>query len=563
MTIQFVGRTSAGRNGNANATTTQSLTGLTGGIASQPAEGDYVFVVCVSGSQGRNPSAAISGYSTIGTQLNVTSTTYDTSLQVSYKKMTSTPDTSITIPAQGNVADAQARCVMVFRGVDPNTPFDVTSVSATGTTTTNFDAAAITPVSAGAWVVIAGGGSSATTGNYTAPTDFSTNWETNNGSDTNDASAGMGYYDGWTSGSVNPAATTGGTAISTASWAAWTFALRPQRIVTLDKTLDTVGLSAVVDTPCRATLTQTLGGIGLTAEGTVPVSSVSATLTQTLGGVSLSAAADTPAAASLNKTLDTIGLSASVAGTVAGEGTLFWGSDFWHPWAFEDRFWGQLTIVLGAVEGTLTQTLASVSLTTSVDTPAKATLSKTLEDLTKSLAAQAPVKATLSKTLETVGLSAAVDTPVEATLSKTLDGIGLSALVEVVTAGNAATLTQTLDSIALAAPGKAQVKGSLSKSLDSVGLVATAHVGVVSNGVLSKVLDSVSLSATAKAQAKAQASIVLGALTSVGSVASTIKAQAAITLDSVGLVARGRGPYVPPPGLGPRHMGPTFEPTFA
>jgi hypothetical protein len=94
VAITYVGGVSSSRNGNANATTTQSLTGLTGGSNSAPSQGDLVVVVCVVGSQGRNPAQAISGYTTLGTQLNTTATTYDTSLQVSYKVMTATPDTS-------------------------------------------------------------------------------------------------------------------------------------------------------------------------------------------------------------------------------------------------------------------------------------------------------------------------------------------------------------------------------------------------------------------------------------------------------------------------------------
>lgn len=227
MAIEYVGGVSGSRNGNSNATTTQSLTGLTGGIASAPAAGDLVIVVCVVGSQGRNPSQAISGYSTLGTQLNRADDTYDTSLQVSYKVQTATPDTSITIPAQGNIADAQAWAVMVFRGIDTTTPFDVASVSATLNNTGNFDAPAITPTTAGAWIVIAGGGAAATGATYTAPTDFATDWLSSTGADTNDAMVGMGYYTGWTSGEYNPASVTGGSTNTANSWAAWTMALRP------------------------------------------------------------------------------------------------------------------------------------------------------------------------------------------------------------------------------------------------------------------------------------------------------------------------------------------------
>jgi hypothetical protein len=226
MGIQFVGGVTSSRVGT-TSTTTQSLTSLAGGMATAPAQGDLVVVACGVGSQGRNNSQAITGYTTVGTQLNRADDTYDASLQISYKFMTATPDTSITIPSTGSADDGQAWAVMVFRGVDSTTPFDVTSVSATLNNTANFDAAAITPVSQGAWIVIAGCGAAATGAVFTAPTDFTTNWLSSFGADTNDAIIGMGYYTRWSSGSYNPAAVAGGSADVANSWAAWTLALRP------------------------------------------------------------------------------------------------------------------------------------------------------------------------------------------------------------------------------------------------------------------------------------------------------------------------------------------------
>ena len=228
MAIQFVGGTGAGRAGS-TSTASQSLTSLTGGIASAPAEGDLVIVVVATASQGRNPSCAISGWNTIGTQLNVTTQTYDVSLQVSYKFMGSTPDTSVTIPSTGNIDDGQSRRVLVFRGVDPTTPFDVSPVSATGTGTTRFNAPAITPTTAGAWIAIFGGGSAAASTTALGTPSGISGWGAYNGADINDGSAGGGYYDGWTSGSYDPAAPTTGGSVNTAnSWAAWTIALRPK-----------------------------------------------------------------------------------------------------------------------------------------------------------------------------------------------------------------------------------------------------------------------------------------------------------------------------------------------
>ncbi len=324
MAITYVGGTSGGRTGNTNATTTQSLTGLTGGAASAPAEGDLVIVCCAVGSQGRNPAQAISGYTTLGTQLNATAVTYDTSMQVSWKFMTSTPDTSITIPAQGNIADGQAWAVQVFRGVDTTTPFDPSSVQATGTATGRPDPAAITPANSGAWIVIAGAAAAAaTTTAFTAPTDFSTNFVQNTGADTNDARAAMGYYTGWTSGSYNPAQFTGGTTGANDSWAAWTMALKPGPTpVNLDGTGTALTLTGGTAT-LSATATQSFD----VAAFSIASTTYSPTVSTAAGGYSLdgtgTALALTGGTATLSHTANVSLTATGTALALSGGNALF------------------------------------------------------------------------------------------------------------------------------------------------------------------------------------------------------------------------------------------------
>jgi len=227
MAIQYVGGQVAGRAG-ANSTTTVTYA-LTGGLASVPAAGDLVIITAIVGSQGRNPAQAITAPATwtaLG-QLNPNTTTYDTSLNVSRKFMPATPNTTFTLPSTGNVADAQRYTIQVFRGVDPTNPLDVAAVSATGTATGRPNPGSITPTTAGAWVVICGGGAAATGAAYTAPANFTTNFLTGFTADTNDAMVGSGYWSGWTSGAVDPAQYTGGTTNAVDSWAAYTIALRP------------------------------------------------------------------------------------------------------------------------------------------------------------------------------------------------------------------------------------------------------------------------------------------------------------------------------------------------
>lgn len=261
MAITYVGGVVAGRTGNSNSTIDVSLSsGLTGGSNTGVSAGDLVVVTVCTGSAARASVVAVTAPATYQnlTAQRTTATTYDTNVQVSYKFMPSTPDSVVTIPAQGNIADGQAYAVQVFRGVDPNTPLDVTPTYATGSgTNNNPNPAAITPVTAGAWIVVTGGGASATgTTLYTAS--YLTNFLTQNGADTNDGTVGAGYYTGWTSGPYDPAAFGGGSANAANSWGATTIALRPApEAQTLTPTLYSNGQTFYAPTI-------TVGAVGLT-----------------------------------------------------------------------------------------------------------------------------------------------------------------------------------------------------------------------------------------------------------------------------------------------------------
>jgi hypothetical protein len=227
MAIDYVGGQTAGRTNASSAVSVNFA--LTGGLASTPAAGDLVIVTAVTGSAAGNPAMAVTtptGYTALG-QLNQSAVTADTSMNVSYKIMGGTPDTAVTIPGTGNNAFGEAYTIQVFRGVDATTPMDTTAISAGGTGTGRPNPGSITPVTAGAWVVICGGGAAGTGANYTAPANFTTDFLTTFGTDTTDAMVGSGYWSGWTSGAVDPAVYTGGTTGANDSWTAYTLALRP------------------------------------------------------------------------------------------------------------------------------------------------------------------------------------------------------------------------------------------------------------------------------------------------------------------------------------------------
>lgn len=226
MGITYVG----GQTGlRAGSTSTSAVTfALTGGSDTTPQAGDLVLIGIAVGSAGRNPACAVStpaGYTALGL-LNASTATQDTSMDVSRKFMGGTPDTTFTLPSTGNTQDAQAYVVHVFRGVNTSTTLDVAVTSATGTGTDRPNPPSITPVTAGAYVVIFGAGGSATGLAYTAPANYTTNFKTSTSPDTNDVTIGGGYR-AWTSGAEDPAAFTGGENGASDSWVAYTIALRP------------------------------------------------------------------------------------------------------------------------------------------------------------------------------------------------------------------------------------------------------------------------------------------------------------------------------------------------
>lgn len=226
MPISYVGgRTDAfaGQTG----TRSISLTTLTGGSNSAPQEGDLVVLFYGTGSNvttGRTLSISTSGYDALTQQLG--SDTYDTHFRAFYKRMGSTPDTSVTVSGTGSIANAGAVIIHVFRGVDPTTPLDVSAVPAVASNSARANPPAITPTTQGAWIV-AGGAGAHVDGTDTFTSSDLSNFRTAGADDTYDVTVGAGTAE-WSSGSFDPAqfgfSGTDGTANS---WAAYTLALRP------------------------------------------------------------------------------------------------------------------------------------------------------------------------------------------------------------------------------------------------------------------------------------------------------------------------------------------------
>lgn len=223
--ISFVGGFSQAFTGT-TSNTTVSLTGLTGGSGSAPIAGDLVIVTFNVCNAGSNPPLSIitSGY-TVATDTWQNGALKDDSLLVAYKLMTSTPDTDVIVSGTNSTGNPGVVLVQVWRGVDSTTPMDVTPVLATGFFSSALDPGAITPVTAGAKIIVAGSAATTNTGTTLTATGLS-NTVSNQFVASNTVAAAMGAID-WTSGAYDPAAWSGGGSVVGETWLALTMALRP------------------------------------------------------------------------------------------------------------------------------------------------------------------------------------------------------------------------------------------------------------------------------------------------------------------------------------------------
>jgi hypothetical protein len=209
-----------------------SLTGLIGGIASQPAEDDFVLAFYACGLNGASVSPlnfSTGGYTTVANLF--ANDTIDAALLVGYKFMSSTPDTSVVFSASGTgyTSGEDPRCgiVYVFRGVNKTTPMDVAATTDTRIDTVLANPPSITPVTSGALILACGAGGHRR-GVATYSSSDLDNFISVGEDDFNDCTIGAGQKK-WTGGSFNPA-TFSFSAANDVTYAACaaTLALRPK-----------------------------------------------------------------------------------------------------------------------------------------------------------------------------------------------------------------------------------------------------------------------------------------------------------------------------------------------
>lgn len=230
MPITYVGGAAAGVTGSTATNTDVDLSaGLTGGSNTGVSAGDLVIVNYSVGTAGTrtltiNDPAAVPYILPSGAQV-AGSDNFDAILRVGYKFMPDTPDAFVRLGPTGATADAGAYAIQVWRGVSPTQPLDATTTTATGNNSARPNPPAITPVSAGAFVVCCAAGAAA---DMSVAFTFASaeNLLQATFAATNDVRAAI-MSRTWTSGAIDQAGDTTGSNTASDSWAALTMALRP------------------------------------------------------------------------------------------------------------------------------------------------------------------------------------------------------------------------------------------------------------------------------------------------------------------------------------------------
>lgn len=230
--LQFVGATSDTFNGFGTGTHTVSLSGtLTGGLGSSPAAGDIVLIAYgANGSTNQTLGVSTSGYTEVANLY--ANDSLDMNLGAYYKMMSGTPDTQVDLLPNGDAGSGSscAAVIHVWRGVNTGTPMDVAVTTATGANAGSPNPPAITPVTAGAKIIVFAGATGLNGGVALSQTgselsNFRSVYSDHGDTSNNDCTVAMGSA-AWTSGAFDPVALVG-QANAADSWCAVTMALRP------------------------------------------------------------------------------------------------------------------------------------------------------------------------------------------------------------------------------------------------------------------------------------------------------------------------------------------------
>ena len=309
MAISYLGEVSVTHDG--------SVGGMTVSLTSLSLQQDDVVVVgfLLASNTDRSIGVNTAGY-TEEAEL-FANDTYDANLSVSWKRMGSTPDSSVDVSGPGSSTHPARIIARGYRGVDTTTAMDVARTTATGTNGLLVDPPSITPTTSGALIVAWGCGAANAAALSTAYsssdlTDFTSGIVSN----VYDLAYGVGHKS-WTSGAFDAAAWTGTETATTDSRASVVLALRPATASGVTGTAsDTVSVtgSAAGTVLVVGAATDTVAVTGAATGVIGPSITGTASDTVTVTGAAAGAVAVAGAAT------DTVSVVGSSAGTVLVRG---------------------------------------------------------------------------------------------------------------------------------------------------------------------------------------------------------------------------------------------------
>ena len=188
-------------------------------------QGDLVIVSTgFVHTSNRDPGVSTTGFTEVADLY--ANDTRDANFSVNWKLMGATPDTVVACNGSGTATNGAVAVAHVWRGVDQDSPMDVTATTATGTNSSNPNSPAITPVTAGTIVISTGlGTGSSADASIAAPTGYSNQIDISVDPG-NAATVGIASKV-WVSGTEDPTAWTNWNTKTTDSWCAVSLAIRP------------------------------------------------------------------------------------------------------------------------------------------------------------------------------------------------------------------------------------------------------------------------------------------------------------------------------------------------
>ena len=191
--------------------------------------GDFGLIICGFSSTTSGTPGVVSPTVTSIASLYANDTA-DVNVNASWFFFSNSDPITFTYRLQGSSLFASPFLLMLFRGVDPTTPLDVTPTTATGINTQNLNSPAITPVSGNTTIISTGIVADSDIGAISSyPTGYTPILSTAWSGDTADAmmTASFKKLSGGAGVSEDPSNITTTFNTTTASWAAYTIALRP------------------------------------------------------------------------------------------------------------------------------------------------------------------------------------------------------------------------------------------------------------------------------------------------------------------------------------------------